>query len=81
VIASYEHSSLFGLVIRKEGKTFYNIGTWLMMEQRTGASGKALRIEVAVYCHREGKSDMGCPIAKEIIKRSSLEEKFLVAMS
>jgi len=52
-----------------------------MMELRTGASGKALRIEVAVYCHREGKSDLGCPIAKEIIKRSSLEEKFLVSMS
>jgi len=26
VIANYEHSSLFGLVISNEGKKFYNIG-------------------------------------------------------
>ncbi len=26
MIASYEHSSLFGLVINNEGKKFYNIG-------------------------------------------------------
>ncbi len=28
VIASYKHSSLFGLVISDEGKKFYNIDTW-----------------------------------------------------
>jgi hypothetical protein len=28
VIASYKHSSLFGLVISDEGKKFHNIGTW-----------------------------------------------------
>jgi hypothetical protein len=28
VIASYEHSSLFGLVISNKGKKFYNIDTW-----------------------------------------------------
>jgi hypothetical protein len=27
VIASYEHSSLFGLVIRNEGKKFFNFDT------------------------------------------------------
>jgi hypothetical protein len=27
VIARYKHSSLFGLVISKEGKKFYNIDT------------------------------------------------------
>jgi hypothetical protein len=37
-----------------------------MMEQRTGVSGKALRIEHAVYCPREGKSKTGCPVAKEV---------------
>jgi hypothetical protein len=29
VIASYKHSSLFGLVISDEGIKFYNIDTWL----------------------------------------------------
>ncbi len=28
VIASYKHSSLFGLVNSDKGKKFYNIGTW-----------------------------------------------------
>ncbi len=28
VIASYKHSSLFGLVISNEEKRFYNIDTW-----------------------------------------------------
>ena len=52
-----------------------------MMEKRTGVSGPvALRIEQAVYCHREGKSQTGCPIAKEVIKRTSLDEKFLVVV-
>ncbi len=50
------------------------------MEQRTGVSGKALRIEHAVYCFKEGKSRTGCPIAKEVVKRSSLDEKFLVVV-
>jgi hypothetical protein len=33
---------------------------------RTGASGNALRIEQAIYCHQEGVSNTGCPIAKEV---------------
>jgi hypothetical protein len=28
VIASYKHSSLFGLIDSDEGKMFYNIVTW-----------------------------------------------------
>ncbi len=28
MIASYEHSSLFGLVVSNEGKKFYDIDTW-----------------------------------------------------
>ena len=28
VIASYKHSSLFGLIVSDEGKKFYNIDTW-----------------------------------------------------
>jgi len=38
------------------------------MEKRTGATGKALRIEEAVFCPREGKSAGGCPIAKQVKK-------------
>jgi hypothetical protein len=37
-----------------------------MMEERTGVSGKALRIEEAVFCSKEGKSVAGCPIAKQV---------------
>ena len=37
-----------------------------MMERRTGVTGKAVRIEHAVYCMREGKSKTGCPVAKEV---------------
>ena len=49
-----------------------------IMEKRCNVSGKALRIEKAVYCAREGKSKLGCPIAKYIIRRTNSEEKFLV---
>ena len=43
-----------------------------------GDPRKALRIEKARYCAREGKSELGCPIAKYIIRRMSFEEKFIV---
>ena len=46
------------------GKTLKDIRN--LMEKRTGLCGKAIRIEHAVYCPREGKSDTGCPIAKEV---------------
>ena len=38
-----------------------------IMEQRTGVSGNSLRIEEAVYCHIEGRSKTGCPVAKQVI--------------
>ena len=50
----------------------------ILMEKRCGVTGNALRIEKAVYCHREGKSKLGCPIAKYIIRRTNQTEKFLV---
>ena len=48
------------------------------MEERCGVQGRALRIEKARYCRREGKSSLGCPIAKYVIRRKSYAEKFLV---
>ena len=41
-------------------------------------TGPALRIEKARYVSEEGKTPAGCPMAKYVVRRSGLSEKFTV---
>ena len=39
---------------------------------------ETLRIQEAKFCAKEGRTEEGCPIANDIIRRTSPNEKFLV---
>ena len=50
-----------------------------LFEGRCGVKGDALRMEKIKYVPREGKTAMGCPVAKYIVRRRNEEEKYLIA--
>ncbi|OXA37668.1 DNA N6-methyl adenine demethylase-like [Folsomia candida] len=48
-----------------------------VVESRTGFRGNQVRLEKVIYTGKEGKTGVGCPLAKWILRRGSFEEQLL----